>query len=528
MDTRNEFTVITDNEPVIERQGQDYKPGFLSKKLLYSIMKYGTWLLLSLAILFTGLGTKLSDLARERGYWGNNPSEALIWGGFAVAIYLIYSAITFYFDWKLENDIAPSFGIHSMPPINVIGKWLRKTLIDTFGFFFISMLLLTSYFIPVIYQNLYPGFKPSINPSPSWWIWTAIVSIVLIPLYFPIRRALNLLLGNFITRISTSYNRQNNVPLIILGILNIISNFFMWRAFSYLGMFSDKESGVAFTFFIILITGTWAVFTILSIFGRFVNRQSQIQVVYLIGTSLLTVWYYLYKMGTFNIDYMHWRFVFFPIAALLITFMLIELVSIFKVTGMDETRLGAIQNISKKFSIIPLGFHYYGLQGDGQVETKLFGLFGLFYVFIPENLENEEEIYASVTHAFARYKNNNGLVLAIARILLFTVLAIFAWLLFDYSYMSGMFSWFYSFLSGDSQLILVLLMAMGFIFGIAGKPLINKIAMAMDKYSRKTVATFVKPEVYESYITKLEQATGEYGNTDKIAQLYFADSHQAD
>ena len=514
----NTSSVKIDSLPEITRQGNEYKSGFLSKKLLYSLIKYGAWLVICLLMFFTGLGRFVADLAYERGY----PFTVFTWGGFSLLVYLLFSLITFIVDWKLDNNIAHEYGIHNMPPINVLGRWLRKTFIDSFGFFFISLFVLTCYYIPLVYNS---SLKLSSTASPNWWIVAGLISLILIPVYFSIRNTLITFLNNSIKRVAITITTANGmVVAVVFGIINIIIIAVMWFVFSYLRFF-QYYSWISFT---VLITLIWIVLLAMMLAGKLKNREAQFSIAYAIFVSVLVSWIFMLQMGYLaeTTLFLPIRFAYFIIVAVLLTIMIVELVGAFQLTSIPSEKVSTIYGLCKRFSIIPLGIYSYELTGDNSVETRLFGFFGLYYLIIPANLEDKQELYASIATALARTKSGHGTVLTIVRAILFTLTSFGLWWLFDLTYLAPNMSWF-SGITGDPILIFGLLLFFGGVFGVVGKPLTNLISSAMDKSTLKLLPKLIDPNVLDSYNTMERKALGIEGSEDKIANLYYSGHEQA-
>lgn len=522
----NQSTIKIDTLPEITRQGNEYKSGFLSKKLISSLTKYGIWLVLCLLMFFTGVGRFVADLAYERGY----PYTVFTWGGFALLVYLLFCIITFIVDWKLDNDVAHEYGIHNMPPVSVLGRWLRKTFIDSIGFFFISLFILTCYYIPLIYDS---SNKLSSSASPNWWIIAGLISIILIPVYFSVRNALITLLNNSVKRVAVETTSTNGTAVaVVFGIINTIIIIAMWYVFSYLRLFVYKPatptlhySWMAFT---ALITVIWVVLLVMMFAGKLKNRETQFSVAYAIFVSVLTSWIFMLQMGYLaeTTLFLPIRFAYFIIVAILLTFMIAELVGAFQLTSLQSEKVSTIYGLCKRFSVIPLGIYTYELTGDNAVQTKLFGFFGLYYLMIPANLEDKQELYASVATALSRAKSGHGTVLTLVRAVLFTLACIGCWWLFDLTYLASNMSWF-SGITGDPILIFGLLLFFGATFGVIGGPLTNLISSAMDKSSMKTISKLIDQNVLDSYNAMERKALGIEGSEDKVANLYHCGHEQA-
>ena len=521
-----------DSVPDHSRQPNEYKTGFLKTKLFNNLIKYGIWLLFSLVFLFTPIGRWLGDLAYERGY----PYATFIWGGMALLVYLIYSIITFYFDWHLNNTTAYEHGIHSMPSITVFGRWLRKTFVDCFGFFFISLYMLLCFYFPNTYPTLYgltETFTQSNGASPSWWVLGTLIAIILIPLYFIVRRALLTLMGNSVKRVVKSSQKHNLVPTIILGAFNIIAIVVMWYIFNRLGFLTynpeNQASSSAWFSLSLLITVSWAVLFVLMLIGKLRNRESQINIVYLLGISFFTLWVFFQTMGMLaqSESYVFVRIGFFTILAFLVPIILTELISIFNTVTLSDEKYTAIKQLCTRFSVIPLGICVVGVDGDTNVETKVYGSYGLYYIYIPENLLDKPELYASIAHALAKIKGGTGTVLTIVRTVLFGLTSICAWYLFDLSYNGGQFMWF-SGTTGDPLLVVALLLLFGFFFGIIGRPVVGFVSKMMDKAALKSTSTLIEPKILESYEQLVSRSYGEEGAEGGLAMIYANDRYLAD
>jgi hypothetical protein len=516
---QNEKSIKIDSLTEVERQPNPYKPGFASMKLTNNLIKYGIWLVICLTMLFTGLGRYIGDLAYERGM----DIMIVTWGIFAVLVYFVFNAISFFVDWKLENKIAPEYGIHNMPPISVLGRWIRKTFIDGIGFFFISLFVITCYYLPLVYIK---GYKLDASGSANWWIAAGLISLLLIPVYFSIRRALSTILENSVKRVKIPTTSSSGTTVaIVFGIINTILIIVMWWVFSSIRLL-DKNYGLQTFCFIITII--WAALFIMMLIGKLKSRESQISVAYMIFVSVLTSWVFMQTMDFLSETplFLPIRFVYFIIVAVLLTIMVIELISIFQSKELASEKLSLVYSMSKRFSIIPLGVFTYSLTGDNAVETRLFGFFGLYYIFIPENLEDKQELYASIAVAFARAKGGNGTVLTIVRSLLFTLSSIGFWFIFDYTYAAPGMSWF-SGVTGDPILIFGILVIFGLVYGIIGTPLVYIINSIVDKSSMKLCDKIVDKATFDSYKSMEDRSLGVEGSQDKIANLYFGRNQQA-
>lgn len=510
-------TTVNDTIPESARPEMPYKPGFLTKKWQQNLVKFGIWLVLSVIILFTGLGRILSDLAYERGY----PYSILIWGGFSILVYLLYSIITFFVDWKVENGLAHEHGIHNMPMVSVLGRWARTTFIDSFGFFFIAMYVLTMFFLPVTFNS---DLAPGDHASSSWWILSGAISIVLIPIYFLVRRALTTLLGNSVKRVVRSHKPASMGLVIVMAILNFLALFGMWAVFNTLRLLV-YPGWVALG---LVLTVGWIIIFVLMMVGMLKSREAQFSIAYLIFTVIVTSWIglYLYGMLGQTKDTIIITIAYFTAIAVLLPIMFIELVGGFQINDIGDEKSDKIREICKRMSIIPLGVYTYELDGDKTVETKVYGFFMLYYLFVPASLLDKPELYASVAKSIARIKNGEGSVLTIVRVALFTVLSIVLWFVFDITHSSSTFMWF-SGITGDPLLIIVMLLVFGAIFGIIGTPIVNMISKMFSKAATKTAKTIIPSEVVDSYNREERIARGVEGGVDAIANLYLNDTDPA-
>lgn len=509
--------MVKDITPEASRTEMPYKPGFLTKKWQQNLIKFGIWLVLSLAILFTGLGRILSDLAYERGY----PFSFLIWGGFAILVYLLYSIITFFVDWKVENSLAYEHGIHNMPFVSVLGRWARTTFIDSFGFFFIAMYVLTMFFLPITFS---PELAPGEHASSNWWILSGALAIILIPIYFLVRKALVTLLGNSVKRVIRSHEPASIVLVITMAILNFLALFGMWTVFNTLRLLV-YPGWVALG---LVITLGWIIIFVLMMIGQLKSRETQLSIAYLIFTVIITSWIGMYLFGMLGQtkDTIIITMAYFAAVAVLIPIMFIEFVGAFQTRDIGDEKTDKIREICKRMSIIPLGIHTYELDGDKSVETKVYGFFMLYYLFVPASLLDKPELYASVAKAVAKIKNGEGSVLTIVRVALFTVLSFILWFAFDFTHASQMFMWF-SGITGDPLLVIVMLLAFGAVFGVIGTPIVNMISRMFSTAATKTAKTIIPGEVVDSYNKEERIAKGIEGGVDTIANLYFNDTDPA-
>ncbi len=510
-------TMVKDITPEASRPDMPYKPGFLNKKWQQNLIKFGIWLVLSLVILFTGLGRILSDLAYERGY----PYSFLIWGGFSILVYLLYSIITFFVDWKVENGLAYEHGIHNMPFVSVLGRWARTTFIDTFGYFFIAMYILTMFFLPVIFS---PELAPGDHASSNWWILSGAFTVILIPIYFMVRRALLTILGNSVKRVIRSHKPASIVLVITMAILNFLALFGMWAVFNTLRLLV-YPGWVALG---LIITLGWIVIFVLMMVGQLKSRETQLSIAYLIFTVIITSWIGMYLFGVLSqtSDTIIVRMVYFTAIAVLFPIMFIEFVGAFQIRDIGDEKTDKIREICKRMSIIPLGIQTYELDGDKPVETKVYGFFMLYYIFIPASLLDKPELYASVAKAIARIKNGEGSVLTIIRVALFTILSLILWFAFDFTHSSQLFMWF-SGITGDPLLVIVMLLVFGAVFGFIGTPIVNMISRMFSRAATKTAKTIIPGEVVDSYNREERIAKGIEGGVDTIASLYFNDTDPA-
>lgn len=509
--------IKTDSMFSTSRQPNDYKTGYVSKKLISSLIKYGIWFVLCMIMLFTGFGRFIADLAYERGM----DMMVLSWGGFALLVYIIFSIVTFVVDWKLENTIAYDHGVHNMPPISILGRWLRKTFTDAVSFFFISIFVITCYYTPLVYS---PGYKLNVGGSANWWIIAGLISLILIPVYFSIKRALGTLLENSVKRVQITSNMSSANVGLIFGIINTILIITMWSVFAYLRFF-QYYSMVTLSVFITL---AWIILLAMMFSGKLKSRETQISVAFMIFVTVLTGWVFMQSMDLIAETKLGLpvRFGFFILVSILLMIMIIEILSAFQLQKDQNEKAGTIYQMCKRFSIIPLGILTYGLSGDNSVETRLFGFFGLYYIFIPENLIEKPELYASVATAFARAKGGNGTVLTIARALLFTVACLVMWFIFDMTYLAPNMSWF-SGVTGDPLLIFAILISLGLSFGLLGKPVMNLINRLIDRSSMKLIGNMVEKNTLDSYRLMETKSLGLEGSQDKLANLYLGDNPQA-
>lgn len=508
--------VKTDSILAVSRQSNEYKPGFISKKLMSGLLKYGIWFVFCLIMLFTGFGRFIADLAYERGM----DMMVLTWGGFALLVYMLFSIITFFVDWKLENTTAYAHGVHNMPPISVLGRWLRKTFIDALGFLFISIFVITCYYTPLIYS---PGYKLNAGGSANWWILAGVISLVLIPVYFSIRRALSTIMDNTVKRVQIASKANSTNVAFVLGIINIILIIAMWSVFSYLRLFQNYSMITLCVF----ITLAWIVLLAMMFARKLKSRETQISLAFMILVSVLTSWIFMQSMDLIAETKLGLpvRYGFFILVSVLLTIMIIEILSAIQLKTVQNEKVALVYQMCKRFSVIPFGILTYGLSGDNAVETRLFGFFGLYYIFIPENLEDKPELYASIATAFARAKGGNGTVLSIVRALLFTIASLIMWFMFDMTYLAPGMSWF-SGVTGDPLLIFAMLIALGISFGVLGKPVMNAINRIIDRSSAKLIGNIVDKNVLDSYKQMEAKSLGTDGSQDAMANLYLGENPQ--
>lgn len=332
--------VSDDSLPVAQRPANPYKPGFLTKRWQSNLVKFSIWLVLSLGIIFTGLGRIISDLAYERGY----PYSFLIWGGFAVLIYILYSAITFYFDWKLDNNQAYEHGIHNLPPVSVIGRWARTTFVDTLGFFFVAIYILAMYYLPVLINS---DLAPGDHVSSNWWIASGIYSIFLIPVFFQVRKAFLTIIGFNVRRILVSSKQASMGLALILSVINFGLLFGMWIILNSLRLLT-YPGWVGFS---LLFTLIWVVIFVLMMIGQLKAKEVQISVAFMLLLVIAVTWITFYLYGWLATDNLLLieplglkigipvNMLFFISVAVLAPIMILELLGVFQTTNISDDKV---------------------------------------------------------------------------------------------------------------------------------------------------------------------------------------------
>lgn len=187
-----------------------------------------------------------------------------------------------------------------------------------------------------------------------------------------------------------------------------------------------------------------------------------------------------------------------------------------------------IKELGRKFRITILDIFYYNLGGDFNAETKLFGLFGVYFVFVPAKLKGKDVIIASVAKAMARADVLKGTVINITRWVFFVAGSYIMYLAFNWVYVNNVFSWFSEQGgTGDPAVGIILMFVFGTLYLIA-TPLVNLISKKMDVGADKLASRAIgRPEVYSNYLKMADSGKGLSEATDGMTKTCLMDTYDS-
>ncbi len=194
--------------------------------------------------------------------------------------------------------------------------------------------------------------------------------------------------------------------------------------------------------------------------------------------------------------------------------------------GQDRDRL---RQLGKALRITILDVFYYDLGGDYNAESKLFGLFGVYFLFVPAKLAGKDALYASAAKGIARAKVLRGTVLNIIRWIAYALCIILLWVGYNWAYVNPVFTWYSEQTKvGDPALFIMVFLVFGAVF-LAATPLVNYFAKNMDigadKLANKVIG---KPDAYDHYLELVDSGKGVSGKRDTWTEIGLFDTFSAD
>lgn len=223
-----------------------------------------------------------------------------------------------------------------------------------------------------------------------------------------------------------------------------------------------------------------------------------------------------------------WGMLFVP--ALFIIINLLKLItdnSVKQVPTGPDRRI--IKELGRKFRVTVLDVFYYNLGGDFNAETKLVGLFGVYFVFVPAKLKGKDVIIASVAKAMARADVLKGTVINILRWVFFVAGSYLIYLAFNWVYVNNVFSWFSEQAgTGDPAVGIIVMFIIGALYLIA-TPLINLISKRMDIGADKLASRAIgRPEVYSNYLKMVDTGKAISSETDNMTKMCLMDTYDSE
>jgi hypothetical protein len=183
-----------------------------------------------------------------------------------------------------------------------------------------------------------------------------------------------------------------------------------------------------------------------------------------------------------------------------------------------------IRQLGKQFRITILDIAAFDLAGDFNVQSRLFGFFGVYFLFVPNKLFGKETLYDSASKALARSKVIQGTVANLVRWAIFAVSCFLIYIAFNWSYFNPIFTWFSSMTrTGDPYLVTLIMLIYGSIM-IVGTPIVNSLLKLYDKIADKMVVRVREnPASYPHYLELEEYGKGFAPERDKLTELYLCD-----
>lgn len=184
-----------------------------------------------------------------------------------------------------------------------------------------------------------------------------------------------------------------------------------------------------------------------------------------------------------------------------------------------------IRQLGKQFRVTIIDIAAFDLAGDFDVESKLFGFFGVYFLFVPNKLFGKETLYDSVSKAIARTKVIRGTVANLARWGIFAVVCFLVYVGFNWSYFNPIFTWFSATTrTGDPYLVTLVMLSYGAVM-IIGTPIVNSLLKLYDGLANKYVMRVrTNPPSYAHYLELEEQGKGFAPERDNITEMYMCDT----
>jgi len=187
-----------------------------------------------------------------------------------------------------------------------------------------------------------------------------------------------------------------------------------------------------------------------------------------------------------------------------------------------------IKALAKRFGITLLGVFTFELTGDYNAESKLFGFFGVYVLFIPGHLQGKEVMYASIAKVFAQAKVLQGTVVNIIRWCAFVIFTYITYIGFNMAYSSTIFTWFSeTALTGDPALNFLMLLVIGACFLLV-TPIINMTAKSFEVGANKLAVKMIgRTDVFEQYLGLVDSGKGVSGKRDVYTEICLMDTIEA-
>lgn len=184
--------------------------------------------------------------------------------------------------------------------------------------------------------------------------------------------------------------------------------------------------------------------------------------------------------------------------------------------------------LGKRYRFTILGISYYSLSGDYTAETKLVGMLGIYWVFLPETLYGKDAVVASASKAMAQAQSLKGTVTNAINWLAFCVGTMLSYFGFHLSYkiLYPMFTW-PSEAAGtaDPSLFFWMLLSYGLVFLVA-KFINNLISKAMNRAADRTALNGVEQtSTYTAYQRALESGNGFSSEREPLTDMFLMDTY---
>jgi len=187
-----------------------------------------------------------------------------------------------------------------------------------------------------------------------------------------------------------------------------------------------------------------------------------------------------------------------------------------------------VKAMAKRFGITLLGVFTFDLTGDYNAESRLFGFFGVYILFIPGHLQGKEVMFASIAKVFAQAKVLQGTVINIIRWFAFVFFTYITYLGFNMAYSSTIFTWFSeTALTGDPALNLLMLLAIGFCFLLA-TPVVNITSKNFEVGANNLAVKMLgRSDIFEQYLNLVDSGKGVSGKRDMYTEIGLMDTIEA-